>query len=40
MAAELLEWVAQVLKQLDKSLWVGADGAYARAPFPEPPAQL
>lgn len=33
MAAELVEWLAQWLKNLGKKLWVVADGAYAKQPF-------
>jgi DDE superfamily endonuclease len=32
-AAELVEWAAQTLKNLDKSLWIVVDGAYAKWPF-------
>ena len=39
MAVELLEWAAQVLKQLGKPLWVVVDGACAKAPFLEPAAK-
>jgi len=33
MAASLLTWVADWLKYLGKTLWVAADGAYAKRPF-------
>jgi hypothetical protein len=32
-AAELVEWLVQAVAGLDKSLWVVADGAYAKRPF-------
>ncbi len=32
-AADLLEWAARTLHALGKSLWVVADGAYAKRPF-------
>jgi hypothetical protein len=32
-AAELVEWAAQTLSGLGKSLWIVADGAYAKRPF-------
>ena len=32
-AAELVEWLAGALKDLGKTLWVVADGAYAKKPF-------
>ena len=32
-AAELVEWAARWLRYLGKSLWVAADGAYAKRPF-------
>lgn len=31
--AELVEWLAAVLRVLGKPLWVAADGAYAKKPF-------
>jgi DDE superfamily endonuclease len=33
MAAELVEWLAEWLRFLGKTLWVVADGAYAKRPF-------
>jgi hypothetical protein len=33
MAAELVEWLALCLRGLGKTLWVVADGAYAKRPF-------
>jgi hypothetical protein len=33
LAAELLEWAASWLKCLGKTVWVVADGAYAKRPF-------
>jgi hypothetical protein len=33
MAAELIEWAANWLRFLGKTLWVVADGAYAKRPF-------
>ena len=33
MAGELLTWAAAWLKALDRTLWVVADGAYAKTPF-------
>jgi DDE superfamily endonuclease len=33
MAAELVEWLASWLRFLGKTLWVVADGAYAKRPF-------
>jgi hypothetical protein len=33
MAAELVEWLAQWLRFLGKTVWVVADGAYAKRPF-------
>src|SRR5438477_3254628 len=33
MAAELVEWLADWLRFLGKSLWVVSDGAYAKRPF-------
>jgi hypothetical protein len=32
-AAELVEWAAQTLRGVGKSLWIVADGAYAKRPF-------
>ena len=32
-AADLVEWAAQTLKNLEKSLWIVVDGAYAKWPF-------
>jgi hypothetical protein len=32
-AAEMVEWAAQTLQHLDKSLWIVVDGAYAKRPF-------
>jgi hypothetical protein len=32
-AAELVEWALQTLYGLGKSLWIVADGAYAKRPF-------
>jgi DDE superfamily endonuclease len=32
-AAALVEWAAQILKNLGKKPWVAADGAYAKRPF-------
>ena len=33
MAAEAVAWLADWLKYLGKTLWVVADGAYAKRPF-------
>jgi DDE superfamily endonuclease len=33
LAAELVEWLAAVLGRLGKTLWIVADGAYAKRPF-------
>src|SRR5208283_5164987 len=33
MGAELVEWLASWLRFLGKTLWVVADGAYAKRPF-------
>jgi len=35
LAAELVEWLARWLNYLGKTLWVVADGAYAKRPFLE-----
>jgi DDE superfamily endonuclease len=32
-AAELVEWVVQTLYRLEKTVWIVADGAYAKRPF-------
>ena len=32
-AAQLVEWAAQTLRSLEKSLWIVVDGAYAKWPF-------
>jgi hypothetical protein len=33
LAARLVEWIAQRVKQAGKTLWVVVDGGYAKAPF-------
>jgi hypothetical protein len=33
LAARLVEWIAPLLKQAGKTLWVVVDGGYAKAPF-------
>jgi hypothetical protein len=33
LAARLVEWIAPIVKQAGKTLWVVVDGGYAKAPF-------
>jgi hypothetical protein len=33
LGARLVEWIARILKQAGKTLWVVVDGGYAKAPF-------
>jgi hypothetical protein len=33
LAAEMIEWLASVLLGLEKTVWIVADGAYAKRPF-------
>jgi hypothetical protein len=33
LAAELIEWLAGALRGLEKTVWIVADGAYAKRPF-------
>ena len=40
MGAELVRWAVSWLGHLGKPVWVAADGAYAKAPFLEPPRAL
>ena len=40
LAVELVQWAVTWLESLDKSLWVVADGAYAKAAFLKPLAAL
>jgi hypothetical protein len=40
LAVELVQWAVLWLKSLGKALWVVVDGAYAKAPFLKPLAEL
>ena len=40
LGVELLRWARAWLKSLGKSIWVVADGAYAKAPFLKPAMAL
>ena len=33
LAARLVEWAAKIVQAAGKSLWIVADGAYAKRPF-------
>jgi hypothetical protein len=36
LAAELVEWIAALAKEMEKTLWVVVDGGYAKLPFLKP----
>lgn len=39
LAARLVEWVAPIVRQAGKTLWVVVDGGYVKAPFLKPAAR-